>query len=90
MPIADLKVMAIGLRGRSDLINDLTKDKEIYYKENLGKDSLYIVTNNKFDEITLQNAKVQGIEIVPVSTDDICVYLTAKAKGGIDDVFNRN
>jgi ABC-2 type transport system ATP-binding protein len=88
--IEELKSMAIGLRGKAGIIEDFTKDKEILHKEALGRESLYMVVKNDLGEKELQKVRGEGVEISPVTVDDICVYLTAKSKGGIDDVFNRD
>ena len=37
----------------------------------------------------LQKAKLAGVVVLPVSTEDLCIYLTEKSKGGIDDVFDQ-
>ena len=34
-----------------------------------------------------QQAREAGLSFSPVSSSDVCVYLTSKTKGGIDDVF---
>lgn len=80
----------MGLRGKIDLIDELIKDKELFHRESFGKDSVFVVAKNDFTPKRLQNANISGVEIVPIAIDDICVYLTAKSQGGIDDVFNRN
>lgn len=90
MSISDLKEYAVGLRGKSEIVNDIAKYKEIFYEERVGKDSIYLVVKNDFPESVLERAKMQGIQVSSVATDDLCVYLTGKSKGGIDDVFNRN
>jgi len=90
LPITEMVEMAVGFRGKSNLVEELTKGKEIFHLERLGKDNLYLVVKNDFSGETLQKAKMSGIEILPVASEDICVYLTAKVKGGIDDVFDRN
>ncbi len=90
MPISDLKDYALGLRGKENILADFTENKKIYHKKNLGKDSSYIVVRNDFTESIMQKAKTSGVDISPVTADDICVYLTSKNKGGIDDVFDRN
>ena len=89
MPISDLKEFAVGLRGKTDLVNELARDKEVFYEERVGKDHSYLVVKNRFGEGILEPAKIQGIEVSSVATDDLCVYLTGKSKGGIDDVFRR-
>lgn len=90
MPIEDLKELAIGLRGKASIVEQFIENKEIFHLESLGKDTKYVVVKNDFTESSLQNMKMAGVEISPVTADDICVYLTAKHKGGIDDVFDRS
>lgn len=90
MPVDELREMAIGLRGDITLVNSFIQDKEVLYKEKTTGNYILTVVRNNFNEGELQKAKLNGIEINSVNTDDLCVYLTAKAKGGIDDVFNRN
>ena len=90
MPVTDLKELAVGFRGKEEVIYELTKDKDTYHLETLGKDTCFKVVKNDFPESTLQFAKKAGIEVLPVSIDDIYVYLTSGNKGGIDDVFNRS
>ena len=48
MSVSDLKELAIGLQGKTDILDELTKDKEIFYKESIGKDSSYFVVKNDF------------------------------------------
>lgn len=89
MPVSDFKELAVTLRGKKDLLEELAKNKEVYYRERLGKDNSHIVVRNDYTESMLQQARVTGVEVLPVAADDLCVYLTAGNKGGIDDVFNR-
>ncbi len=90
LPVNDLKELAVGLRGRETAVNELAQGRQLFYRENFGKESLYVVIKNDFTDVHRQNAKLAGVEITPVAIDDLCVYLTAKAKGGIDDVFKRS
>ncbi|MFS0820161.1 ABC transporter ATP-binding protein [Bacillus sp. 1P02SD] len=87
-PIDDLKVFAVGLRGKTDVIEQVTKGMEVIYVEDIGHDYTYSVVNDIYPEATWLEAKKRGIELSPVATEDLCVYLTAKNKGGINDVFN--
>lgn len=89
-PIADLKGMAIGLRGQVDLIDKFTHNMNILHKRSMGKNGAYIVVHNDFSNSRLQEAKVAGLEVLPGSTDDLCGFLTSKSKEGIDDVFHSN
>lgn len=86
--IDDLKEYAVGLRGKSSVIEKVTKGMEVIYVEDFGNDYTYSVVKDIYPESTWLEAKKQGIELSPVLTEDLCVYLTAKNKGGINDVFN--
>ncbi|THE12815.1 ABC transporter ATP-binding protein [Bacillus timonensis] len=87
-PIDDLKEFAVGLRGKTDVIEQVTKGMEVIYVEDFGHDYTYSVVKDIYPEATWLEAKKRGIELSPVATEDLCVYLTAKNKGGINDVFN--
>ena len=89
MSISDLKEFAVGLRGKTDVVYEMAKNKEVFYEEKVGKDDSYLVVRNNFAKTTLEQSKMRGVEITSVAIDDVCVYLTGKSKGGIDDVFNR-
>ncbi|WP_449539037.1 ABC transporter ATP-binding protein [Ferdinandcohnia sp. Marseille-Q9671] len=85
--VDDLKEYAIGLRGRSSVIQEVTGGMEVLHEEDFGNDYTYSVVKNIYPESTWQEAKKRGIELTPVATEDLCVYLTSKNKGGINDVF---
>lgn len=90
MPLDDLKEMAIGFKGDTNSVNQIINGKEIIHTEINNVNQTFIVTKNHFSESELHKIKLSGIEILPISAEDLCVYLTAKSEGGIDDVFNRN
>jgi ABC-2 type transport system ATP-binding protein len=90
LPVADLKEWAIGIQGKSWVVNESTKGKEILYTKNMPANHSYVVVKNELTEIELKNAQLAGLEITTVASSDLCVYLTSKKKGGIDDVFNEN
>lgn len=90
MSISDLKEFAVGLRGKTELVKEIPGNKEVFFEEKIGKDTTYLVVKNSFDAGILERAKFQGIEILSVASDDLCMYLTGRSKGGIDDVFNRS
>lgn len=87
--IADLKTYAIGLQGKYDLLNEWIEGKEILHKYEIGSQIAYVVVKNDFTEDALQKVRMSGLIISEVETEDLCVYLTSKTKGGIDDVFNK-
>ena len=88
MPIAELKEHAIGLKGQTTLVHQWTKNQEIFYTKSIGIDSTYVVVRNTYTEEEFRQITLAGLEISPVQSSDVCVYLTSEKKGGIDDVFN--
>ncbi len=89
MPIADFKEWAIGLHGKTAVIEEWTQGKEVIFTKSIGLDQTYVVIKNECSETDYQRAQLTGIDFTPVSSSDLCVYLTSKTKGGIDDVFNK-
>jgi ABC-2 type transport system ATP-binding protein len=89
LPVVAIKELAIGLRGNEQVVQEIIQDIEVYHKESFGVNSIYVVIENRLTEAKIQAARDSGVEITAISTNDICVYLTSKHKGGIDDVFNR-
>ena len=59
------------------------------YQEEFAKGSLFVVLRKELIQQELKLIRQSGVEILPISTNDLCVYLTAKTRGGIDDVFER-
>ncbi|HEY5561083.1 MAG TPA: ABC transporter ATP-binding protein [Clostridiaceae bacterium] len=89
LPVDELKEMAIGLKGDISSINTFIENKAIIHSEKNNGNQLLVVVKNDFSKAALEKAKLSGIEILPVSIEDLCVYLTAKSERGIDDVFDR-
>lgn len=90
LPVLELKELAVGIRGNAPAVLSFIKGKELIYKEDFAKESVYVVIRRDLVHQQLEQMRQNALEILPVSTDDLCVYLTAKNKGGIDDVFNRS
>lgn len=89
VPIAELKEWAIGLSGKKDVITEWTRGSEILYQQHIGAESSYVVVKNEFSAAKKQEARRAGVEFSPISCSDLCVYLTERSRGGIDDVFNK-
>jgi ABC-2 type transport system ATP-binding protein len=90
LPSSDLKGFAVALRGRKEAISELTAGQEVYYQKSVGKDHSYIVIRRDAADGILKKSSAAGVETLPVKSDDLCVYLTTRNRGGIDDVFDRN
>nr|WP_144919580.1 ABC transporter ATP-binding protein [Paenibacillus bovis] len=90
MPISELKEWAIGVQGKKSVVANLTNEKDIIYQKEVGVDQVYAVMKNDFEEMEIEQARQKGLKFSPISCNDICVYLTNRGKGGIDDVFSRS
>lgn len=89
MSVADLKEWAIGIQGKTPIVDEWTQNKEVIFTKSMGLENKYVVVKNDLSEEELQNARLAGMEVSPVTSSDACVYLTSKTNGGIDDVFNK-
>jgi len=85
-----VKEFAVGLQGKEEAVAAIAGGSEIFYRKKLGPENLYLVVPNRFSEEELLAARRKGVEVSAVPAEDLCVYLTAKHKGGIDDVFDQN
>lgn len=90
LPVTELREYAVGLRGNAETVERFTAGGEIYCREKFGKNSIYVAVRNGFTGPAWQEARDAGLEILPVSAEDLCVYLTSRTKGGIGDVFDRS
>src|SRR5699024_10216175 len=81
----DLKEYALRINGRTEILLQLLMEEEVIHKSQVGDYMTYAVVRS--DSNILDKAKHYGMEIEPVSPNDLCIYLTTKTKGGIDDVF---
>lgn len=90
LPVLELKELTVGIRGNAPAVLSFTESKEIIYQEDFAKENLYVVIRRKLVQQQFEQMRRSGLEVLPVSTDDLCVYLTATTKGGIDDVFKRS
>ena len=89
LSVLDLKELTVGLRGNTQAVLTFVDGKELIYQEEFAQGSLYVVIKKELIQQELEQIRQIGLEVLPVSTDDLCVYLTAKTKGGLDDVFKR-
>lgn len=88
MPVEELKEYAIGIRGKTEALKECMEKIEPIYRQEIGANISYAVIKNDRSLNELENVKALGLEVIPVSTEDICTFLTSKTKGGIDHVFS--
>jgi ABC-2 type transport system ATP-binding protein len=86
LPISELKEWAIGIKGPTEKVLELTNGEELIYENRIGVGTMYAVVKKNFATLEIEKA---GLELTPVRASDLCVYLTNDSKGGIDDVFNQ-
>lgn len=89
LPIEQLKDYAVGLRGSLSDLEQVIRDREILHQTAISEHHGYVVVRNNSSQLLCREAAAHHLEVTPVSANDVCVYLTNKTKGGIDDVFNR-
>jgi ABC-2 type transport system ATP-binding protein len=90
MPMADLREWAVSLRGNREVVLAAVAGREVIHQKALGQSTLTVVVRNRFSEVELNSLRGKGLEVLPVSTSDLFVYVTNERKGGIDDVFNED
>src|SRR5690625_2077209 len=86
LPMTELKGWAVAFSGKSTQIDEWMNGRERLYTKQIGSNS-YVVVKNDFSEGAFQSANLSGLDVSAVSPNDVCVYVTNKKKGGIDDVF---
>ena len=89
LPISELKEWAIGIKGSTEAVQEVTKGREVFFKKDMDVNTQYAVVKNDFSESSLNKWRLDGLDFSPVRTSDLFIYLTADTKGGIDDVFNK-
>ncbi|AFQ45622.1 ATP-binding cassette domain-containing protein [Desulfosporosinus meridiei] len=90
LPVMELKELAVGIRGNAKTLQPFVEGKELIYKEEFAKDNLYVVLRKELLQQEVEVIKQKGLEVFPISTDDLCVHLTASNRGGIDNVFKKD
>ncbi|WP_417899729.1 ABC transporter ATP-binding protein [Bacillus haimaensis] len=80
----EMKEYAVGVSGKASVLDEWLHNRDVLYTKNISPDSKYVVVKKDYG---ISEAARYGLSVTPVSASDACVYLTDKAKGGIDDVF---
>lgn len=84
LPIDKVKEYAIGIVGRTAVIQQWIHDKEVIFNQQLSEEDSYVVLKNEY---SIEEMKRLGFKVTSVTPNDLCVYLTNQVEGGIDDVF---
>ncbi len=89
-PVIKLKDYAVGIRGNIQAVLRFIENKETIHQERFASSGLCAIVKKDFSPEQLEQAMQNGLEVLPVSLEDLCNCLTTKTKGGIDDVFSRS
>ncbi|MCK0473011.1 ATP-binding cassette domain-containing protein [Halalkalibacter sp. APA_J-10(15)] len=87
IPVDQLSEMAVRLSGSKDAVEKWMNNKKVYDRKMVGTDQVYIAVENDFTDDERTQLKRDGLDVVNVSANDMCVYVTKTTEGGIDDVF---
>jgi ABC-2 type transport system ATP-binding protein len=79
---------AVALRGKREAVEALVVGRQVLHREEFAPGEMFLVVQNNFTQEETVHIKEAGIELLPVTADDLCIYLTEKDKGGIDSVFS--
>ncbi|WP_404450183.1 ABC transporter ATP-binding protein [Sutcliffiella horikoshii] len=87
VPVSDVKEYAIGVKGKKSVLTNWLEDQEVLYRKTIGTEICYAVIKYNYPEKIKQDARKLDFELSPVSSNDVCIYLTNKERGGIDAIF---
>lgn len=90
LPMEELREWAIGVKGPTETVQDFITGREIIHQKDIGVYTTYAVVKNDLSKAQLNQAYLEGLEVTPVRSSDLFVYLTNETKGGIDDVFKKD
>jgi len=79
--IDDVRNSAYRLDGNIEVIEKYVKDKKVIYKK-VNEMSSFAIIQEKYSENVMEAANEAGLELSPVRTEDLCVYLTRQDKEG--------
>lgn len=82
--IDDVRSFLIGISGRTELLEQWVKDREVFYRRQIGETNTYLVIEN---DVEKQELEKLGFKTEAISCSEACVHVTNRHKGGIDDVF---
>jgi len=88
LPIEELQQYALGLSGKKAHVDTLLSGREVIHKREIDMDNTYVVVRNNNSTLFLEEARQLGVKVSSVAPSNVCVYLTNKTVGGIDDVFD--
>lgn len=83
----EAETYAIGVRGNPQAVVEIIGNRPILHREELAPGITYIVAKAPLNAEDAAKARESGLELQPISAEDLCIYLTQNGKGGIDDAL---
>src|SRR5699024_4202083 len=74
LPIEEMQEYALGLTGKTAIVEQWIANKEVLFTSRIGEDNSYVVVRNDF--FPIEQIKKLGFEVSAVMPSDLCVYLT--------------
>lgn len=87
-PVDSLRGRAVTLIGAADTVRELTDFRQVLHTESLGRLSRTTVLG-ALEDHEEQRARARGVEVVPVSLQQLIVHLTSGEVGGERDEAGR-
>lgn len=79
---------AAGLRGGAQAVEKFAGERQVLHREEFAG-GLYLVVKGQLTPQEAAITRENGVEVLPVEADDLCIYLTQRNKGGIDNALRR-
>lgn len=86
--LEEVQSHALYLTGHRKVLDALAPQYEVLSREMMGERMVLGVLNS-FTEPDLMSIRQQGIDVSPMSVQDVCVHLTASKSGGVLDVIGQ-
>jgi ABC-type multidrug transport system, ATPase component len=77
---------AVGLRGKAEMAEKAAGGRRTLHREEFAG-GIFLVVQGALSPEEAARARETGVELLPVAADDLCIYLTQKREGGIDDAL---
>lgn len=79
----------VGLRGGAKAVARIAAGRQALHREEFANGVFWAV-KGALNAKEAASARELGVEVLPVEADELCIYLTQKDKGGIDDALRRD
>lgn len=89
MTLDEAETYAAGLRGSTEAVQRTAGGRKVLYREEFAPGNLFLAVKGCLTPSETAAAKENGVDLQPVHADDLCIYLTQRNAGGIDNALGR-